>query len=455
MQQPTDSQPNIINRTKSIVSLVSVGAPNHHPIPTHTGQGRCTLTHNDCLLSYQHLFRKGKMTSFAKASRLMFVQPPRMPSSWSVMDLPASQMQISGPLTTHFRATSSSLKMNPLSVIGGAAYNTVSTDVLTPAAITSMILLAFQYTSQPPITRRFLDSRTNKKAVTLVEEIFKIGIALTFFLSCGKDVVAAELAGWTLKSSLLLAGLPACLYATQGVLTYLGYQNTDSITFNGLNQTKTLSAALWCYLLMGKRQSLVQMVALAILFFSALLFNGTLSFSGLFNRNSKENPIAEEAAHKTSLSKGVLPCVGAAFISGLAGALSQKGVQVAGGKGRNAYLYTMELGLYSSIALITSMFATKNGRQALGDEEGGIFKYWTFGSFIPVAVRALGGILTALVHKHAGATRKGFALILGLIMTGICQSVVEGEKLSTDELSAMVLVILSSYLHITFPPLAR
>ncbi|EJK74950.1 hypothetical protein THAOC_03340, partial [Thalassiosira oceanica] len=275
------------------------------------------------------------------------------------------------------------------------------------------------------------------------------------FLSCGKDVVAAELAGWTLKSSLLLAGLPACLYATQGVLTYLGYQNTDSITFNGLNQTKTLSAALWCYLLMGKRQSLVQMVALAILFFSALLFNGTLSLSGLFNRNAEGKCIAEEVTQKTSVSKGVLPCVGAAFISGLAGALSQKGVQVAGGKGRNAYLYTMELGLYSSIALITSIFATKNGREAIGNEEGGIFKYWTFGSFIPVAVRALGGILTALVHKHAGATRKGFALILGLIMTGICQSVVEGEKLSTDELSAMVLVIMSSYLHITFPPLAR
>jgi hypothetical protein len=33
--------------------------------------------------------------------------------------------------------------------------------------------------------------------------------------------------------------LPAILYATQGVLTYLGYQNTDSVTFNGLNQTKT------------------------------------------------------------------------------------------------------------------------------------------------------------------------------------------------------------------------
>jgi len=71
-----------------------------------------------------------------------------------------------------------------------------------------------------------------------------------------------------------------------------------------------------------------------------------------------------------------------------------------------------------------------------------------------VAVRSFGGILTALVHKHAGATRKGFALILGLVLTGVTQSWIEGEKLSGDELTAMVLVILSSYLHLMYPPMA-
>ena len=277
--------------------------------------------------------------------------------------------------------------------------------------------------------------------------------------------MAAELHGWTLSSSLLLAGLPALLYATQGVLTYLGYQNTDSVTFNGLNQTKTLSAALWCFLLMGKRQSVVQMVALTILLFSALLFQGSISFAGLFQKKAE---VAAEGGEKavnggasvektrahTSISKGIIPCLAAAFISGLAGALSQKGVQMAGGKGRNPYLYTMELGLFSSISLLFSMFATKNGRAALKDE-GGIFKHWTPLSVIPIAVRALGGILTALVHKHAGATRKGFALILGLIMTGVTQSVIEGERLSADELMAMAFVILYSYLHLMYPPMVR
>jgi UDP-sugar transporter A1/2/3 len=230
------------------------------------------------------------------------------------------------------------------------------------------------------------------------------------------------------------------------------------VTFNGLNQTKTLSAALWCFLLMGKMQSAIQMVALTVLLFSAMLFQGSISISGLFQKKSENNgggertKSVEQTRPHTSFSKGIVPCLAAAFISGLAGALSQKGVQMAGGKGRNPYLYTMELGLYSSISLLVSLVVTKDGRKSL-KEESGIFRYWTPLSIIPVAVRALGGVLTALVHKHAGATRKGFALILGLVLTGVTQSWIEGERLSADELMAMALVILSSYLHLAYPPI--
>ena len=112
----------------------------------------------------------------------------------------------------------------------------------------------------------------------------------------------------------------------------------------------------------------------------------------------------------------------------------------------------MELSVYSSISLILSIFATKKGRKSLRE---GLFRYWTPSSIVPIALRAMGGVLTALVHKHAGATRKGFALILGLILTGVTQSAIEGERLSVDELLAMVFVILSSYLHLSYPPLSR
>jgi hypothetical protein len=76
---------------------------------------------------------------------------------------------------------------SPLSIIGGAAAKiaAANTDTLSTAALTTMFLLALQYCAQPPLTRKFLDSRANKKGVTMVEEIVKIGLSAAFFLSCG------------------------------------------------------------------------------------------------------------------------------------------------------------------------------------------------------------------------------------------------------------------------------
>jgi len=60
-------------------------------------------------------------------------------------------------------------------------------DTLSTAALTTMFLLAVQYCAQPPLTRKFLDSRANKKGITMVEEIVKMGLSAAFFLSCGKS----------------------------------------------------------------------------------------------------------------------------------------------------------------------------------------------------------------------------------------------------------------------------
>ena len=56
-----------------------------------------------------------------------------------------------------------------------------------------MILLAVQYCAQPPLTRKFLDGRANKKGITMVEEIVKMVLSALFFLSCGEFICAFEL----------------------------------------------------------------------------------------------------------------------------------------------------------------------------------------------------------------------------------------------------------------------
>ena len=151
----------------------------------------------------------------------------------------------------------------------------------------------------PRLSKKYVSPKTNKESVALVEEVVKMSMGIGGFiltecwpLSNSPTGVVGSMNGvgvlkhlvrnvevatsnWSIESSLLAAGLPSALYAIQGVLTYTSYQNLDSVTFNGLTQIKTLSAALCCYLLLGKVQSKVQIIALGLLSLSTLIFQGT------------------------------------------------------------------------------------------------------------------------------------------------------------------------------------
>ena len=94
--------------------------------------------------------------------------------------------------------------------------------------------------------------------------------ALTYQL-CFRIII-----GWSVKTWIALAGLPAFLYTIQNVAALIAYQNLEALTFNVLNQTKILSAALSCYFVMGKRQSKMQVVSLCILILSTLVIEQIL-----------------------------------------------------------------------------------------------------------------------------------------------------------------------------------
>ena len=86
---------------------------------------------------------------------------------------------------------------------------------------------------------------------------------------------------WSIASWIRVAVLPAGLYTIQNSAALLAYQHLDGITFNVLNQTKTLSAALCCYLLIGRKQSSVQIISLFLLLISALIIENMISIDFL------------------------------------------------------------------------------------------------------------------------------------------------------------------------------
>lgn len=234
----------------------------------------------------------------------------------------------------------------------------------------------------------------------------------------------------------------------------MAYQNLDALTFNVLNQTKTLSAALCTYLVMGKIQSKWQIFALLVLFLSALVMEGIVPIDALFGSSKNDNQLNSRKKNRNEdqfnthhLTYGVAPILLASFISGLAGAVAQKNLQTGA---RNSYQFSMELCVATIFILTGSLLVAPDGKMIL---ENGFWHNWTIMTWIPIVTNAIGGVLVGLVTKYAGSVSKGFALIFGMLLSGVVQALIEPDLgVSTGQMVGGLLAALSLYLHSTNPP---
>jgi len=338
-----------------------------------------------------------------------------------------------------------------------------------------MALLALQFGLQPSLTRQFTPPQINRSTVILVQEILKFCFAATMLhLSTTKDQLRDLWSKWSITEWLTVAGVPAGLYAIQNVAALTAYQHLDALTFNVLNQTKTLSAALCCYVVMGRPQSLLQIVALFLLLTSALVMEGAVPLPEALGGTAIAARILEEKDETSTSSgedeiewdsyrftHGVIPILLASFISGLAGALSQKNLQTLR---RNPYQFSMELCAASAFMLALKLGVSfVLGRQQQPQEEmlttsASMWEGWTPTTLIPIVTNAAGGIVVGLVTKYAGSVRKGFALIFGILLSALVQefaTAAGSAKVRPEQIMGGVIAAVSLYLHATNPPSQR
>jgi UDP-sugar transporter A1/2/3 len=124
------------------------------------------------------------------------------------------------------------------------------------------------------------------------------------------------------------------------------------------------------------------------------------------------------------------------------------------GGGRNSYLFTMELCVVSLVFMLSSMLKSEDGRQIRAN---GFFHKWPPTTIIPILTNAAGGIVVGLVTKYAGSVKKGFALIFGLLLSGILQAIMNDNggdgrnKISLEHVVGGCLAGLSLWMHSAFP----
>lgn len=367
--------------------------------------------------------------------------------------------------------------------------STSATSTTRHKAIFYMVLLTIQFGCQPLLTHKYTSPKICRSSVLFVQEALKLCLATLMLFSTGDFSSATR--HWTVLSWVQVAFVPAALYTLQNSLALLAYQNLDGVTFNVLNQTKTLSAALCCYWLMNKKQSRVQILSLLLLLLSALVLErivsldvlcfylsggmlgqrfGASGVSGSGGASSSTNSSGgatntDMALPTKHFTHGVAPVLGASFLSGLAGAISQKNLQStassntsstnhkgSSSSGRNPYLFSAELCVASLVVLSLSFIWSDDGKQISSQ---GFFYEWTPMTMIPILTNAMGGIVVGLVTKYAGSVRKGFALIFGMLLTGILQSIlVVGQgapSMSKEQIVGGILAAVSLWLHATHP----
>jgi UDP-sugar transporter A1/2/3 len=351
-------------------------------------------------------------------------------------------------------------------------------------AIVYMTLLALQFGIQPIVTKQFMSKSIIKSTVILTQEIVKLligiaGIYLGQQSTTSSTKTTNISSAITLSSWLRLSLLPATLYYIQNLCSLMAYQNLDPLTYNVLNQTKTLSAAFCCYLLMKKKQSTYQILALVLLLLSALVMEKILSIDTIqmmlhrlpsyywtkqqqlgsdeATTNFEDNNssiIVSIPSTEQRLYKGVLPIIIASFLSGLAGAITQISLQT---RNCNALLYTIELCIATIGIILVSFIFTNDGVQIY---QHGYFHGWTICTLIPIVTNSVGGIIVGLVIKYAGNVQKGFALIFGIAFTGIVQSSSgyyqyqhrhDSDGLSKESIIGTVLAVVSLWIHTVNP----
>ncbi|KAF4657630.1 hypothetical protein FOL46_007345 [Perkinsus olseni] len=294
-------------------------------------------------------------------------------------------------------------------------------DGVTSKGLFFMALLALQFGSQPQLQSQFINRSVNTTMVVLLTEIVKLLFAIAFMLLEGSLVGC--LSTWRPLPSLAVAALPAATYALQNQCIQTAYRNLDPLVFNLVNQTKLLWAAVLTYLILGRRQSSMQVLALSMLFVSAVLISIGQQSEGPSEYTERDPAL------------GMFSIIVASALSGIGAAVSELALR---SYNRNSYLFSAELAMYSAL-LVIGVEATANGGVPELHPD-----FYTGLPLIPILTQALGGIVVGQVTKHAGSVvPEGEEALVSWGLPVILREIIAVDALPKDNEGDLILRTLS------------
>ncbi|KAM0747000.1 hypothetical protein T439DRAFT_359854 [Meredithblackwellia eburnea MCA 4105] len=255
-----------------------------------------------------------------------------------------------------------------------------------------------------------------------------------------KDAVLATV-GDIFKGDYWKLAVPALLYVVQNNLQYVAATHLDVPTFQVTYNLKILTTAIFSVLLLRRSLSARKWLSLAIL----------LAGVAIVQTQHLETSSTSITSHGINRIKGLSAVLVACITSGLAGVYFEMCL-----KSSNVDLWTRncQLSLFSippalfhALSPEFSLFSSSVSSRFVHPVSQPLFAHFGWWAWAVVLVQTFGGLVTALVIRHADNVAKGFATSLAIVLSFAAGIFLFSFEITPAFLIGSIWVILATYLY--------
>ena len=308
--------------------------------------------------------------------------------------------------------------------------------------VLALCALTIQNTALVLLTKySYRDAATPYAVSTVIASAESLKIVLSYLLVSTFDGqhVARDALREAPSNAPRLA-LPSILYVLQNNLLFYGVRLLNPTVYIVCSQSKILTSALWSFLLLRKRITRKQCLALALLVCGMILVQKTKDTPGRLSSHV-------DVVRAGGTIQGMFAVFTGALISGFVGAYLEKMYKE--GLSQNKTIWSRNLQLACFSLPMAALVAFTQDREQFSNY--GVFHGYNGIVICIIALQALGGLVVALVLRHAGNVLKCFAVSISICSCAVATIMFsdDGDQtISSHVLLGVGIVIGSTFLYI-------
>ena len=217
--------------------------------------------------------------------------------------------------------------------------------------------------------------------------------------------------------------VPSVLYVLQNYLLFVAVRHLSTTLYVVCTQGKTITTAIFSFFMLGTPISLKKGLSMLLLMFGVFLVQAAS------NKNAES--VALPNADLQPQLVGLLSVFIAVCTSGFAGVFLEKHFKSSAASiwDRNVHLSLLSL----PMSIVGAVLQTRRS-----DEE--LFQGHDFTVVVLVVLQACGGLITAIVMRHASSILKCFAVSISICVCAVISCLLGQDNLSSTRILGVVFV---------------